>query len=182
MLLIQLSIIETTSNNLKSNREFNFKSAFHYKFRHFTSQIITWIVLYSEQLLIHWRLRWKKGVGYFTQKWTLSETDTRQSLANEPQVQDGCFVLEGAVFLESTAWLTRSWKAKLTADLNHDLRTKTNLGDSSRVKGLMMPNLLPGAALQAVTILVAMEKKKNFWRPKFWRKSGDGDHFTVKGH
>ena len=40
--------------------------------------------------------------------------------------------------------------AKLTADLNHDLRTKTHLGylrhagDSSRIKGLMMPNLLPG--------------------------------------
>ena len=39
--------------------------------------------------------------------------------------------------------------AKLTADLNHDLRTKTllvslrNAGDL-RVKGLMMPNLLPG--------------------------------------
>ena len=32
----------------------------------------------------------------------------------------------------------------LTADLNHDLGTKTNLDDSSRVKGLMMPNLLPG--------------------------------------
>ena len=23
---------------------------------------------------------------------------------------------------------------------------------------------------------------KNFWRPKFWQKSGDGDHFTVEGH
>ena len=23
---------------------------------------------------------------------------------------------------------------------------------------------------------------KNFWRPKFWRKSGDGNHFTVKGY
>ena len=40
--------------------------------------------------------------------------------------------------------------AKLTADLNHDLRTKTllvsfrNAGDLTRVKGLMMPNLLPG--------------------------------------
>ena len=40
--------------------------------------------------------------------------------------------------------------AKLTADLNHDLRTGTHLGslrhagDSSRIKGLMMPNLLPG--------------------------------------
>ena len=40
--------------------------------------------------------------------------------------------------------------AKLTADLNHDLGTKTllvslrNAGDLTRVKGLMMPNLLPG--------------------------------------
>ena len=40
--------------------------------------------------------------------------------------------------------------ATLTADLNHDLRTKTHLSslrhavDSSRIKGLMMPNLLPG--------------------------------------
>ena len=40
--------------------------------------------------------------------------------------------------------------SKLTADLNHDLRTKTHLGslrhagDSWRIKGLMMPNLLPG--------------------------------------
>ena len=38
----------------------------------------------------------------------------------------------------------------LTADLNHDLGTKTllvslrNAGDLTRVKGLMMPNLLPG--------------------------------------
>ena len=30
-------------------------------------------------------------------------------------------------------------------------------------------------------ILVAMASVKNFWRPEFWRKSGDGDHFTVKG-
>ena len=36
-------------------------------------------------------------------------------------------------------------------------------------------------ALQAATILVAMTSGKNFWRPKFWQKSGDGDHFTVKG-
>ena len=36
-------------------------------------------------------------------------------------------------------------------------------------------------ALQAATILVAMASGKNFWRPKFWLKSGDGDHFTVKG-
>ena len=35
-------------------------------------------------------------------------------------------------------------------------------------------------ALQAATILVAMESGKNFWRPKFWRKSGDGDHFIIK--
>ena len=40
--------------------------------------------------------------------------------------------------------------AKLMADLNHDLGTKTllislrNAGDLTRVKGLMMPNLLPG--------------------------------------
>ena len=52
-------------------------------------------------------------------------------------------------FLDSTAWLTCSSMAKLTADLNHDLGTKTHLGslrhagDSARVKGLMMPNLLP---------------------------------------
>ena len=37
------------------------------------------------------------------------------------------------------------------------------------------------AALQAATILVAIASRKNFWLPKFWRKSGDGDHFTVKG-
>ena len=35
--------------------------------------------------------------------------------------------------------------------------------------------------LQAATILVAMASRKNFCQPKFWRKSGDGDHFTVKG-
>ena len=40
--------------------------------------------------------------------------------------------------------------AKIMADLNHDLGTKTHLGslrhagDSSRIEGLMMPNLLPG--------------------------------------
>ena len=26
-----------------------------------------------------------------------------------------------------------------------------------------------------------MASGKNFWWPKFWQKSGDGDHFTVKG-
>ena len=36
-------------------------------------------------------------------------------------------------------------------------------------------------ALQAATILVAMVSGKNFWQPKFWWKSGDGDHFAVKG-
>ena len=36
------------------------------------------------------------------------------------------------------------------------------------------------SALQAATILVVMVSGKNCWRPKFWRKSGDGDHFTVK--
>ena len=41
--------------------------------------------------------------------------------------------------------------------------------------------LLPLAALQAATILVAMASGKHFWQPKFWQKSGDGDHFTVKG-
>ena len=35
------------------------------------------------------------------------------------------------------------------------------------------------SVLQAATILVTMASGKNFWRPKFWRKSGDGDHFTV---
>ena len=42
------------------------------------------------------------------------------------------------------------------------------------------PNKNHGAcsALQAATILVAMASGKIFWRPKFWRKSGDGDHFT----
>ena len=40
------------------------------------------------------------------------------------------------------------FKAKLTADLNHDLGTKTHLGSlrhvgDSSVKGFMMPNLLP---------------------------------------
>ena len=34
---------------------------------------------------------------------------------------------------------------------------------------------------QAATILGATVSGKNFWRPKFWRKLGDGDHFTVKG-
>ena len=40
--------------------------------------------------------------------------------------------------------------AKLTADLHHDLGTKTllvslrNAGDLTRFKGLMTPNLLPG--------------------------------------
>ena len=54
------------------------------------------------------------------------------------------------MFLDSTAWLTCSSMAKLTAYLNHDLGTKTllvslrNAGDLMRVKGLMMPNLLPG--------------------------------------
>ena len=36
-------------------------------------------------------------------------------------------------------------------------------------------------ALQAATIVVAMASGKHFWQPKFWQKSGDGDHFTVKG-
>ena len=60
------------------------------------------------------------------------------------------FFLQEEVFLNSTAWLTCSSMAKLMADLNHDLRTRTHLGflkhagDSSRIKGLMMPNLLPG--------------------------------------
>jgi len=31
------------------------------------------------------------------------------------------------------------------------------------------------ATLQAATILVAMASGKNFWRPKFWRKSPIGD-------
>ena len=44
-----------------------------------------------------------------------------------------------------------------------------------------MKALYSATALQAATILVAMASGKNFWRPKFWRKSGDGDHFTVKG-
>ena len=35
--------------------------------------------------------------------------------------------------------------------------------------------------LHAATTLVAMASGKNFWQPKFWRKLGDGDHFTVKG-
>ena len=53
------------------------------------------------------------------------------------------------MFLDYTDWRTCSSMAKLTADLNHDLRTKTlvslrNAGDLTRVKGLMMPNLLPG--------------------------------------
>ena len=41
------------------------------------------------------------------------------------------------------------------------------------------PEQIP--VLQAATILVAMVSGKNFRQPKFWRKSGDGDHFTVKG-
>ena len=62
---------------------------------------------------------------------------------------DALFCKEEAV-LDRTTWLNCSSMAKLTADLNHDLRTKTHLGslrhagDSSRVKGLMMPNHLPG--------------------------------------
>ena len=46
--------------------------------------------------------------------------------------------------------VTCSSMAKLTADLNHDLGTRTHLGslrhagDSSKIKGLMMANLLPG--------------------------------------
>ena len=32
------------------------------------------------------------------------------------------------MFLDSTAWLTWSSMAKLTADLNHDVGTKTRLG------------------------------------------------------
>ena len=65
-------------------------------------------------------------------------------------MHDGCLGLQRQSFLDPTAWLTCSSMAKLTADLNHDLRTKTHLGslrhagDSSRVKGLMMPNQLPG--------------------------------------
>ena len=53
-------------------------------------------------------------------------------------------------FPDSTAWRTCSSMAKLTVDLNHDLGTKTHLCslrdavDPLRVKGLMMPNLLPG--------------------------------------
>ena len=80
----------------------------------------------------------------------ISKTDTRRSLANEPQVHDGCFVLEEETFLDPTNWLTCSSMAKLMADLNHHLGTKTHLGslrhagDSSRVKGLMMSNVLPG--------------------------------------
>ena len=31
------------------------------------------------------------------------------------------------------------------------------------------------SALQAATILVAIASEKNFWRPKFWRKSPIGD-------
>ena len=31
------------------------------------------------------------------------------------------------------------------------------------------------SALQAPTILVAMASGKNFWRPKFWRKSPKGN-------
>jgi len=31
------------------------------------------------------------------------------------------------------------------------------------------------SALQAATILVAMASEKNFWRPKFWRKSPIGN-------
>ena len=66
------------------------------------------------------------------------------------KVHDECFVLQEEPFLNSTAWLTCSSMAKLAADLNHDLRARTHLGslrhagDSSRIKGLMMPNLLPG--------------------------------------
>ena len=44
---------------------------------------------------------------------------------------------------------------------------------------LLPTNSLAVAALQAATILVAMLSEKNFWRPKFWRKSGDGNHLTV---
>ena len=56
---------------------------------------------------------------------------------------------EAFLHVDSTAWLTCSSMAKLTAHLNHHLGTKTHLGslrhagDSSRVKGFMMPNLLP---------------------------------------
>ena len=62
---------------------------------------------------------------------------------------DALFCKEEA-FLDPTAWLTCSSMAKLMADLNHELRKKTHLGslrhagDSSRVKGLMMPNHPPG--------------------------------------
>ena len=59
---------------------------------------------------------------------TALTTDTCRSLANETQVRNGCFVLEEEAFIDSTAWLTCSSMAKLMADLNHDVGTKTHLG------------------------------------------------------
>ena len=49
-------------------------------------------------------------------------------MSDEPEVPDRCFVLEEEAFLESTTWLICSSMAKLAADLNHDLGTKTHLG------------------------------------------------------
>ena len=57
----------------------------------------------------------------------ISNTDTCQSLANEPEVRDGSFVLEKESFLDSTTWLTCSSMAKLMADFSQ-LGTKTCLG------------------------------------------------------
>ena len=54
----------------------------------------------------------------------ISKTNTRRSLANEPQAHYGCFVLQEEAFLDSTAWLTCSSMAKLTADLNHHMEQK----------------------------------------------------------
>ena len=64
---------------------------------------------------------------HFKKAVLISNTDTCRSLANEPQVHDGCFVLEKELFLDSTTWLTCSSMAKLTADFSH-LGTKTHLG------------------------------------------------------
>ena len=59
----------------------------------------------------------------------------------------------------------------LSQILNEGLDVSVSLG---------LYHSIPRSALQAATILVAMASGKNFWRPKFWQKSGDGDHFTVK--